>query len=137
MYLSYIYCVVLKKVEVKPSAYIQTWFQKRYSNIIFGIQPTQAWDEQSNTYEREKTRQADVYVFCILKHKEQTTINPLDLHQWEFYVLNSKVLNEKVPLQKSISLNRLKKLGAVLCGFESLNELVRNQHNQSKSKIDT
>lgn len=118
------------KVEVKSSGYIQTWVQKTYSNIKFGIQPTQAWDKPSNTYENIKRRQSDVYVFCIHKHKDQTTINPLDLQQWEFYVLNSKVLNEKVPLQKSISLSRIKELGAVLSDFKSLNEVVRSQYNK-------
>ena len=30
------------KVEIKSSGYIQTWSQEKYSNIQFGIQPTQA-----------------------------------------------------------------------------------------------
>lgn len=121
------------KVEVKSSGYIQTWFQKTYSEIKFGIQPTQAWDKGSNTYESSKKRQADVYVFCIHMHKEQETINPLDLQQWEFYVLNSNVLNKKVSLQKSILLNPLKKLGAVPCNFECLKEVVNNEYNRGIS----
>jgi hypothetical protein len=28
-----------------------------------------------------------VYVFCHLKHKDQHTIDPLKLEQWDFYVL--------------------------------------------------
>jgi len=28
-------------------------------------------------------------VFCVLKHKDQATLNPLDLSQWDFYVLST------------------------------------------------
>lgn len=118
------------KVEVKSSGYIQTWTQKTYSNILFSIKATYAWDKQNNTYESIKKRQSDIYVFCVHKHKEQATINPLDLQQWEFYVLSSKMLNEKIPLQKTISLNRIKELGATLCDFENLNEVIHNQYNK-------
>lgn len=108
------------KIEVKSSAYIQTWGQKEYSKISFGIQPTFAWDNVSNTYETIKRRQADFYVFCIHKHKDQETINPLDLLQWDFYVLATKVLNEKMPNQKTITLSRLKALGADYCEYGDL-----------------
>ncbi len=117
------------KIEVKSAGYIQTWFQKEFSEIKFGIQPTLAWDKQTNTYATTKCRQADIYVFCVHKHKNQKTINPLDLQQWEFYILNSKVLNEKVPIQKSISLKRLNKLGAILCDYNNLNKTIHSQYN--------
>jgi hypothetical protein len=114
---------------VKSSGYIQTWIQKSYSNIIFGIQPTQAWDKQSNTYESTKKRQSDVYVFCIHKEKNPEMINPLELIQWEFYVLNTEILNDKVSLQKTITLSRLKELGAELCDFENLNKVIHNHYH--------
>ena len=51
-----------------------------------------------------------MYVFCVLAHKDKSTVNPLDLSQWEFYVLDTKVLNDKVPKQKTIALSSLLKL---------------------------
>lgn len=112
------------KIEVKSSGYIQTWGQKEYSKISFGIQPTFAWDSVSNTYEKIKKRQADIYVFCIYKHKDQETINPLDLNQWEFFVSPAKVLNEKIPNQKNITLSRLKEFGAVYCEYDDLKDTI-------------
>ncbi|WP_144418580.1 hypothetical protein [Candidatus Thioglobus autotrophicus] len=53
------------------------------SKIIFGIQPTVLWDENNKRSEEAK-RQADVYVFCVLAHKDKGTVNPLDLSQWDF-----------------------------------------------------
>ncbi len=107
-------------IEVKTSGYIQTWEQKELSTPQFGVQPTFGWNSKTNEYDTEKKRQSDVYVFCLHKHSDQGTINPLDMSQWDFYILPTKVLNEKVPFQKTISLNGIKKLGAKLCAYEQL-----------------
>jgi len=58
------------KIEVKSGAFIQSWEQKQYSTIQFGIRPTQGWDAKINTYSSQKIRQSDVYVFCVLSHKD-------------------------------------------------------------------
>jgi hypothetical protein len=98
------------KVEVKSGAYIQSWKQEKYSVIQFGIQPTFAWYPETNTFSDEKRRHADVYVFSVLSHKDQDSINPLNLDQWNFYVLATNVLNRSVGAQKTITLSSLKKL---------------------------
>ncbi len=108
------------KVEVKSSGYIQTWKQKNYSKPIFNIPATLAWDHVENILDKEKKRQADVYVFALHAHKLQETINPLDTNQWEFYILSSKVLNEKIGDGKTISLERLLRLNAIKSNFEGL-----------------
>lgn len=95
------------KVEVKTSAYIQSWDQAKLSSIQFDIAPKLAWDAKTNTYSTEPKRHADVYVFCVHAHKDQTTINPLDLSQWDFYVLSTKRLDAEIPFQKSIYLKAL------------------------------
>ncbi len=115
------------KIEVKTSAYLQTWHQDKYSNINFGIRPTKGYDYKTNTYEEEVKRKADIYVFCVHKHKDENTINPLDMNQWEFYVLNTKVLNEKKGNQKTISLKGIIELGAVLCSYDKLNKTVHEE----------
>lgn len=51
-------------------------------------------------------------MFCVLKHKEQDTINPLDLEQWEFYPVSTDSLNNAVKGQKTICLARV----AEFCG---------------------
>ena len=58
----------------------------------------------------EPKRHADLYVFCLLKHKESSTIDPLKLEQWEFYVVPTFVLNNYERSQSSITINSLKKL---------------------------
>ena len=95
------------KIEIKSSAYIQSWTQNKLSNIQFSIRPTQGWDSNNNTYSAVIKRQSDVYVFCILNHKNQETIDPLNLDQWLFYVLATDALNQSVAKQKTITLSSL------------------------------
>lgn len=111
-------------VEVKTSGYIQSWEQERLSNITFGIQPTYGWDSNTNTYSTEKVRQADVYVFCVHKHTEQDTINPLDISQWDFYVMSTDVLNREAGNKRSATLNSLMRMGAEKCDFNMIHEKV-------------
>jgi len=113
-----------RKIEVKSSSYIQSWQQTKLSNISFGIQPTVIWNE-NNTRSSVAKRQADIYVFCLLAHKEKETIDPLNLAQWEFYVLSTNILNEKVGNQKTITLSSLLKLKPQKCNFGEINEAIK------------
>ena len=71
------------KVEVKSAAYLQSWHQDKLSSISFSVAKSRAWDPTTNEFSDEKQRQADVYVFCLLKHQEMSTVDPLDMSQWE------------------------------------------------------
>jgi hypothetical protein len=115
------------KIEIKSSSYLQSWEQTELSKIIFGIQPTIAWTS-ANKRSQEIKCQADIYVFCVLAHKDKNTVNPLNLTQWDFYILDTKVLNEKVPNQKSITLSSLQKLNPTKVKYDRLkNELDKNR----------
>lgn len=108
------------KIEVKSSAYLQSWKQKDFSKPIFSVSKTLAWDYLENTYDNKKKRQADVYVFALLAHKDKSTINPLDTKQWDFYILNTKILNKEVGDNKTISLGKIIKIGAIKSNFMDL-----------------
>lgn len=108
------------KIEVKSSGYLQTWGQEKLSNIAFGIQETYGWNEADGTFDDDRKRQSDIYVFCVHKHANQETVNPLDVTQWDFYLLSTQKLNENVNHQKSITLSSLLKIGAEKCTYELL-----------------
>ncbi|MDB4950430.1 MAG: hypothetical protein JWM27_3079 [Gemmatimonadetes bacterium] len=113
------------KVEVKSAAYLQTWYHRELSKIRFGIRPTRAWDAATNLLDDVARIQADVYVFCVLKHQEKASVNPLDLRQWEFHVLHANVLRERAPAQRSISLVGVLALGATTVRYEELASAVK------------
>lgn len=112
------------KIEVKSSAYLQSWNDDRISDIRFGIQPTKAWDAKTG-YADEVKRQSDVYVFCIYASKNKKD-SPLQLDQWVFYVLPTSVLNQKCGEQKSISLNSLLALNPKKTNYMNLESVVNN-----------
>ncbi len=58
----------------------------------------------------EPKRHADLYAFCLLKHKDKNTIDPLKMEQWEFYVLPTYRIDNYERSQSSITINSLKKL---------------------------
>ena len=98
------------RIEVKSAAYVQSWQQRRLSQISFRVSKTLAWDRYSNRYGSESKRHADVYVFALLAHEEQQTLNPLDMSQWEFFALPTVVLNTRERSQYSITLPSLRRL---------------------------
>ena len=108
------------RVEVKSGAYLQSWHHKKLSVISFGIRPTKTWDATTSIYKTEVKRQSDLYVFCLLNHQDKSTINPLILDQWEFYVLPTSTLNQACATQKTITLQRIKQLGAERVSYEEL-----------------
>lgn len=105
------------KVEVKSAAYLQSWRQERLSAISFGIPPTFGWDASTNTYGVARKRQADVYVFALLKHLDKRTLDPLDVEQWTFYVLPTVRLDRELGGQKTIGLARLLRLEPAVARF--------------------
>jgi hypothetical protein len=114
------------RIEVKSSAYLQSWKQRAESAISFDIRETLAWDAESNAFspESERRRQADLYVFALLAHRNKATLNPLDVSQWEFYLLRAATLNQHVKKQRRISLNRLIALEAKRCAYADLQRLI-------------
>lgn len=116
------------KIEVKSSAYIQSWNQSKESKILFSIKPTKEWDKDNNRYSEEIKRQADVYVFCLLKHKDRNTIDPLNLSQWDFYVVSTEQLNSYEGSEHSITLNSLEKISKAV-EYEKIKEEVYSFSN--------
>lgn len=111
-----------KTIEVKSAAYIQTWKQKKLSIIQFDVSKTKS-NTDNPKYDGTAHRWADYYIFCLLTEKDQNKVNPMDLKQWEFYVLETKILNEKVGNQKTIGLNSLLKLNPIVCDFFELKKV--------------
>ena len=100
------------KIEVKSASYVQSWHQKKLSNIQFSIRKTLEWIPDKNEFGTEKKRQSDVYIFCLLNQKDKHKVDPLNLDQWEFYVIPTAVLDRELGDTQSISLARVKQYSA-------------------------
>jgi len=113
------------RVEVKSAAYVQTWHQTKLSQISYDIRPTFGWTAETNSFSKNQVRQAEVYVFCLLAHQDKATVDPLDLDQWEFYCLQTAVLDARLGTQKRLSHGRLMTLKPKKATFRELPDVVR------------
>jgi len=122
--------------EVKSAAYLQSWHQQRYSAIQFVVPKRRGWDSETGAIEDEPRRHADVYVFALLAHKDKTSVDPLKLEQWEFYVLATRALDDRERSQHSITLNSLRQLARPSLGFDELAEVVLVAATANKRLLD-
>lgn len=112
------------KIEVKSSAYLQTWKQEKPSAIRFDIGLKKSWNSETNTSIIEAIRSADVYVFCVFLEQNKEIANPLNVCQWEFLVCSSIFLYEKFGKQKSVSLKALQNCGLIPVAYEELPSMI-------------
>jgi hypothetical protein len=113
-----------RKIEVKSCAYLQAWGQNKLSDIVFNIRPTRAWDANTGAFATELKRQADVYVFALLAHKDKSTLDPLDLDQWEFYIVETRALDMRIG--DSLTLKSLEQLCPVAVPFVDLRNAIED-----------
>ena len=97
--------------------------------MVFGIAPTSLYNDYLDSYSLEKARHSDVFIFCIWDMRDPNQ-DPLNLDDWEFYVLATHVLNERYKEQKSISYKALLSLNPVHCGFADLREAIIKEHSE-------
>jgi len=114
------------RVEVKSSAYLQSWRQNQPSLIRFDIGQKKAWDAESNTSSSEAIRSADVYVFCVFAATDKASADPLDLSQWFFLVCSTSFLNAKLQDYKSVGLSTLEQHGLKRLPFGELAVAIRS-----------
>ncbi|HPO07781.1 MAG TPA: hypothetical protein PLZ55_03870 [bacterium] len=115
------------RIEVKCSAYIQSWEQPHGSSrIVFTGLKGRSWNPETG-YSQEPTYNADLYVFCIQIEKEKSKWNALDLNQWRFCLLSR---DELVRLNnKTLSLTTLAKTTPEMTAQEfrkAATDLLRN-----------
>lgn len=111
------------RIEVKSSAYVQSWKQEKLSNIIFGIKKTRSWDPNTNKLSDTVGRDSDFYVFCLYAEKEKAKANLLDLDKWEFYILPTKTIDEELKDQQTVGLKKLKSLSGSV-SFDGIKEKI-------------
>ncbi|GAA2626384.1 hypothetical protein [Streptomyces axinellae] len=110
------------RIEVKTSAYLQAWDQRRLSTIQFTGLRSKLWNPRTGEADKA-TYNADVYVFSVQTARSHEEYDPLDLAQWEFHIVPGSVL---VALnQKSMALSTVRKHSGGAVGFHGLGDAIR------------
>lgn len=112
-----------KKIEVKSSAYLQSWERDKLSRICFNIYPSRpftasVWDND------DIRRHSDVYVFCLFACKDRKKANPMQLEQWRFYVVPTSRIDAQLGVQRTVSLPTLATLSVTECNYDGLHDAV-------------
>ena len=119
-------------IQVKSAAFLQAWYQKEFSRIIFSIKPRRVFDSTTNSLSETPVRVGQVWVFALLSHKDKLTLDPMDLAQWKFFVVSKDFLDGYRRSQESITLESLLNLGIEPVGFLELAERVEHCANELK-----
>lgn len=116
------------KIEVKSSAYLQVWDQRRPSRIVFTGLVGRTWTPQGGETP-EATFNADVYVFCVHTATSHDVYDALDVNQWSFYVLPRQTLEDIG--YKSIGLPTLERLTDGPIPYAGLAEAIKMSARQT------
>jgi len=119
-----------RKIEVKCSSYIQDWDQEDFSKIIFsGLKAKDLyWSKAVGEFNRDNRKEykADIYVLCLVDHKDIETLDLLDLEQWSFFILTKEQLKNISNDGSSISLTRLEKNDVASIKYLEVKEYIDN-----------
>lgn len=96
-----------RTLEVKSSAYVQSWQQKALSKPRYDIARKKSWYAETNQYSLEAIHSADCYVFCFYPETDPSKVNILDATAWQFYVLATREIEQVFGTQKSVTVERL------------------------------
>ena len=98
-------------IEVKSSAYLQSWPQPELSKIGWSISPSTYRYDEADGDRDDQERPADCYVFCVYTEREdRSPAKVLDLGKWEFYVVPTAVIARDLKGQKTVAYNRIRSL---------------------------
>lgn len=108
------------RIEVKSASTVQSWETRHKGKYTFKIAPARLLDPVLGYIdEAPQQRNCDIYVFCVFEPKDES-LSPLNLDAWYFYAIATKIFDEKIPNQKSISLESLKMFNPVKTDFMGL-----------------
>ena len=112
------------RIEIKESSYYHPWNEngKISNQRIFGITKANSNYEDTGS-ENKFERQNDIYVFCLNTGITKESSNPMNLNNWEFYIVPTSVINEKCGNNKKISLNRVRQLTKAIT-YDKLKESI-------------
>ncbi len=118
------------KVEVKSSAYLQSWNQRKLSSIVFSGLTGREWSAQTNELAADRTLRAHVYVFAVHTCRDPDQYDPLKIEDWEFRVMSAAQLAEHG--YRSLTLAFLDRHAPTVYRLDELAPAVERAHKSSK-----
>lgn len=119
------------KIEVKATGDVQAWAPTgRPPKPTWGIGKRRGWDATTGTYAPAPIRSADLYVLCHWQGRDASPLSPALLELWNFYVVSTKILNDKHNDRGNLSMTQLNLLLQVGDATPASYSTLRNVINQ-------
>jgi len=112
------------RIEIKQTGYYHPWNENgKISNIRrFGITMANSnyeFEELENKFERQN----DIYVFCLNTGETKEDSNPMNIDNWEFYIMPTKIINEVCGDNKTIGLNKVREISKRV-SYDKIKEII-------------
>ena len=116
------------RIEVKATAYFHLWNTdgKISQQRTFSIAAANGSYDPQKSGNSDFCRQNDLYVFCLNTGETKESSYPLDMGNWEFYVVPTAFLNEHCADNKTISLGRIRSFGFAPLSYSELKPEIDN-----------
>jgi hypothetical protein len=110
------------RIEVKATAYYHLWNAggKVSKQRTFSIAAANGSYDPQKSGNTEFCRQNDLYVFCLNNGTTKESSYPLNMDNWEFYVVPTAFLNEHCANNKTISIGRIRSFGFAPIAYSGL-----------------
>jgi hypothetical protein len=79
-------------IEVKCSAYLQSWRQRTHSRLSFARLRARSWDPATNEFSTEEIVRADVFVFAVQTQRDPGQYDMLNVAHWDFWVISGATI---------------------------------------------
>ncbi|MBQ4066239.1 MAG: hypothetical protein IJD22_01220 [Clostridia bacterium] len=114
------------RIEVKETSYYHSFNKEGKVSYKrnFGITKANGSYDPQVSGNTEFCRQNDLYIFCLNTGETREDSYPLNLNNWEFYIVPTSVINEKCKNNKTISLNKIRKLGFLPLKYDGIRPAV-------------
>ena len=112
------------RIEVKTSAYLQSWSQRDPSSPRFSlVGAAECWDDEAGEWRVDPRGRVDVWVFCLQECQKHEDYRPLDVGQWRFWVAPNAVIEALG--QKSAALSTIERIAGTGIAWEDLPAAVK------------
>lgn len=99
------------RIEIKETSYYHPWNKNGIVSKYRRFEITKANSNYDiKDCENKFERQNDIYIFCLNTGNTKEESNPMNLNNWEFYIIPTSVINEKCGNNKTITLGKVRKL---------------------------
>jgi len=113
-----------KRIEIRAARWNGSLDEWSLNNIRFDISPEFAREKKGRDMGSWR-RQAECYVFCLFAHIGSNQGGPLNVENWEFYVVERESLDEHLGPKRRVKLLEICRMSMPL-NHERLREAIRS-----------